>query len=293
MLTLSRSISKSKLLQPASNSSSNSFVFSRSFIWQVMQKTGNLYCDLAQYYDFFCAEVDYVQQCEFTQRAFVLFASSGAKDYLDLACGTGQHMAQMERYGFTVSGLDNSAEMLAQAAVRCPTAHLLLSDLASFTYVDDFDLITCFLYSIHYSHPTSALTQTLRNVYAALKPGGVFIFNAVDARGIRNDNGVITHVTDGTSQLDFQSAWFYGGAGEVLDLNLSITRVTAAGTELWFDHHVMTAVTLQQLQELLTSIGFEVTVLEHDYTLLQRWDAVSANVIYVASKPLQSQLSPC
>src|SRR5688572_24511522 len=83
-------------------------------------QAGNIYTDLSDYYDQFCAEVDYAEQCSFAERAFVLFAASGTRDYLDLACGTGRHLELLAARGFIASGLDNSAFMLDKAALRCP-----------------------------------------------------------------------------------------------------------------------------------------------------------------------------
>lgn len=248
-----------------------------------MHTPGNLYADLASYYDQFCNEVDYTEQCEFAARAFDCFACSGGRDYLDLACGTGKHLALMQGQGFAATGLDNSADMLRQAALRCPDAGLLLCDLAAFDQRDEFDLITCFLYSLHYSHPTSALAVTLERAWQALKPGGVFIFNAVDARGI-GERTVTTQFTDDDSQLSFQSGWQYAGEGEVMDLVLSITRDSSQGRQSWRDHHTMTALTLPQLSTMLESTGFEVTLLEHDYRLMLPWDGKSYNAIVIAAK---------
>ncbi len=249
---------------------------------------GGLYTDLAQYYDQFCAEVNYHEQCAFAQRAFACFSRSEGRAYLDLACGTGQHLSYLAQQGFEPSGLDNSAEMLEKALERCPQARLLLCDLAQFEQVAEFDLITCFLYSIHYSHPTTALIETLKRAWTALKPGGVFIFNAVDAGGISNDAGVTTYLRDGANQLSFQSAWHYAGAGEVLDLSLCITQATAQGQQCWHDHHTMTALTIAQLQNMLSDTGFEVTLLEHNYQLMQPWNGSSFNVIVVACKPVEN-----
>jgi SAM-dependent methyltransferase len=248
-------------------------------------QTGNIYTDLAEYYDQFCAEVDYVEQCNFAVRVFLLFANSTTKNYLDLACGTGQHLQMMAAHGFTPAGLDNSSSMLARAAERCPAARLLLCDLAAFDEKPVFDLVTCFLYSIHYSHPLSSLRQTLIRTWRALRPGGVFIFNVVDARGIRNGSGITTQLKDGDSRLTFQSGWHYAGTGEVLDLHLTITRESAAGREEWSDHHTMTAITVRQLQSMLEDIGFEVTILEHDYAVITEWRGASFNIIFAACKP--------
>jgi SAM-dependent methyltransferase len=159
--------------------------------------------------------------------------------------------------------------------------------------VNIFDLITCFLYSIHYSYPISALVETLQRTWQALKPGGVFIFNAVDARGIRNDNGTTTQLRTDAAQLSFQSSWHYRGAGELLDLTLSITRQSSTGVERWSDHHTMTALTLPELQTMLEDIGFQVTMFEHDYAVMSNWDGASFNAILVACKPLvEEQESP-
>lgn len=249
-----------------------------------MLQTGNLYADLAGYYDRFCADVDYAGQCAFTQRAFACFSSSGGRDYLDLACGTGQHLLHMSQYGFVVRGLDNSRDMLAQAAQRVPQAELLLCDLAAFDQVEAFDLISCFLYSIHYSHPTTALEETLRRAWRALKPGGVFIFNAVDAAGIAASRTIQTRVTEGDSELRFRSGWHYSGSGDVLELVLGITRTSGSGRESWHDRHTMTAIRFTHLQRLLQATGFEVTFLEHDYDAMRPWDGTSFNAIVVAAK---------
>lgn len=250
-----------------------------------MSLSGNLYSDLSGYYDLFCAEIDYAVQCAFARRVFEAFTRSSGRCYLDLACGTGQHLLDMQQHGFVAHGLDNSAEMLARAAQRCPDASLQLCDLAAFSQDSEFDFITCFLYSLHYSHPASALAETLKRSFTALKPGGVLLFNAVDARGVQNDDGVTTRLNEGDAELSFKSGWHYRGEGEVLDLYLAIARQSGEDTRQWHDHHVMTAVTFPQLHELLERAGFDVTVLAHDYEVLRGWDGTSANAIFVACKP--------
>ena len=48
-------------------------------------------------------------------------------------------------------GLDINQPMLDRAAIRCPQAQFSLQDMCAFTLEERLDLITCFLYSIHYS----------------------------------------------------------------------------------------------------------------------------------------------
>ncbi|MDO8909216.1 MAG: methyltransferase domain-containing protein [Pseudohongiella sp.] len=257
-----------------------------------MIQSGNLYADLSGYYDLFCAEVDYAAQCAFAKRAYDCFANSGGHHYLDLACGTGAHILPMQSYGFVATGLDNSADMLAQAVRRCPNAEFILSDMSALEASCHYDLISCFLYSIHYSHPVSSLKLTLKRTFDALKPGGVFIFNTVDITGINSRHFVSTRVETEHSIMSFTSGWTYCGAGEAMHLHLSINQQVKADSaqssekRVWQDKHTMTAISIHGLKQWLQETGFEVTLLEHDYSRLQAWAGESFNIIVVAGKPL-------
>lgn len=256
-----------------------------------MIHNGNLYTNLSAYYDLFCADVEYAGQCAFASRVFECFAQTDGRQYLDLACGTGAHIQIMQSLGFTATGLDNSADMLAQAAQRCPDAAFILSDMSAFETPDRYDLISCFLYSLHYSHPVSALKKTLKRVYDALQPGGVFVFNAVDIKGITSRHFVTSKAVADRSLLTFVSGWCYQGEGDTMDLQLSITREPAQASGItvkkviWQDQHAMTALEFSHLSAWLSAVGFESTFLEHDYDCLQPWNGSSFNVLVVACKP--------
>lgn len=256
-----------------------------------MSQSGSLYTDLSCYYDLFCAEVDYAEQCAFALRAFYCFGNPGGKQYLDLACGTGSHLRIMQDYGFIATGLDNSAEMLGQTARRCPDATCILCDMSALQAECSYDLVSCFLYSIHYNTPASGLRQTLKRVFDALKRGGVFIFDAVDVTGINNRHFVRTQVNADNSTLNFESGWTYAGSGEQMTLHLSISEqtdkvATSASTHrVWHDRHTMTAIHIAEIKNWLQETGFEVTLFEHDYSRLKPWSGNSFNIIVVACKP--------
>lgn len=251
-----------------------------------MDTPGNLYADLAGYYDGFCHEVDYAAQAGFAARTFDCFGASDGRACMDLACGTGQLLAQLGARGFFLSGLDNSAEMLAATARRCPAAELVLSDLAGFELESRFDLMTCFLYSMHYSHPVAAMADTLQRAFRALKPGGVIVFDLVDRRGITNRHDITTRLHQDGADFTFQSGWRYAGTGEDLELRVTITRQDAASRQCWTDRHTMTATTIAAVQDVMVACGFAVTVLERDFNTLREWDGQSFNVVMVGCKPL-------
>jgi ubiquinone/menaquinone biosynthesis C-methylase UbiE len=242
-----------------------------------------LYTDLSEYYDLMCIDINYQQQSRLVCRLHQLFGNQ-AKNHLDLACGTGPHVRHFIEFGYTCSGLDINQPMLELAKRRCPQAQFSLQDMCAFEVEEPFDLITCFLYSIHYSGNINEFKKCIVNVHKALQPGGVFCFNAVDKNKIDNKL-LVSH----TAELDgsdfvFSSAWNYSGQGEKQALKLSIEKSTLGVKQSWQDEHPMVALGFAELQGLLKPY-FEVHVFEHDYEKIIPWDGLAGNALFVCIKP--------
>lgn len=249
---------------------------------QVTMSINALYTDLSDYYDLMCADIDYLAQSRCIHRLQQLFGNAGSR-HLDVACGTGPHVRHFLDAGFTSSGLDINQPMLDKAAIRCPQARFALQDMCSFSLSEPQDLITCFLYSIHYSGTLERLRACIASVHAALGANGLFCFNAVDKDRIDNSLFTAHNVAYDDSQFLFSSGWRYAGEGEQQALRLRIDKTTAGQTEVWHDEHPMVAVSFVQLQALLQPY-FEVHVLEHDYDKLIPWDGASGNALFACVK---------
>ena len=93
---------------------------------------------------------------------------SGAR-ILDLGCGGGRDSREMIRRGFDVTACDGSATVAQQAENRIgQTVHVLrFQDLA---FDQEFDAVWASASLLHVPRP--ALTQVLRRVHRALRPGG-------------------------------------------------------------------------------------------------------------------------
>nr|WP_275660397.1 class I SAM-dependent methyltransferase [Shewanella sp. Isolate13] len=245
-------------------------------------QTNALYTDLSGYYDLMCADINYRAQSDCIRRLHQLFGNRGLR-HLDLACGTGPHVQYFIENGYQSSGLDINQPMLDIAKLRCPEAEFICHDMANFTVNEPLDLITCFLYSIHYSDGIEKLKECIRSAHAALNPGGMFCFNAVKKSRIDNSSVVSHSASHEDSKFVFSSGWYYSGDGEKQALKLSIEKTTAGVTQSWQDEHPMVAVGFAELKLLLQPY-FEVHILEHDYDRLMPWDGVSGNAIFACVK---------
>ncbi|WP_269433680.1 class I SAM-dependent DNA methyltransferase [Rheinheimera sp. EpRS3] len=247
-----------------------------------MMSSNALYTDLSGFYDLMCCDINYPAQSNTVQRLHQLLGNGG-KTHLDLACGTGPHIRHFIDYGYQSSGLDLNQPMLDLAKARCPQAHFMLQNMCSFTLDQPVDLITCFLYSIHYSANIAQLNQCLASVYAALNAGGMFCFNAVDKDKICNNSAVRHSTTHDDSHFVFESLWHYSGDGEQQALKLRIARTCGENVQLWQDEHPMVAISFARLQALLSPY-FEVHILAHDYDKISPWDTTSGNALFVCVK---------
>ncbi|TVP53247.1 MAG: class I SAM-dependent methyltransferase [Halomonadaceae bacterium] len=241
-----------------------------------------LYTNLSGYYDLMCAGINYQAQSNAAHRLNQIFGNKGSS-HLDLACGTGPHIRHFLDLGYHCSGLDINPPMLDRAKLRCPEAHFTDQDMCGFTVAEPVDLVTCFLYSIHYSDGLAKLKACIACVHKALKPGGVFCFNAVDKHKI--DNSLLVRHTANyeNSHFVFSSGWNYGGEGEKQSLVLSIEKTTAGNSESWQDEHPMVAVSFEELQALLQPY-FEVHRFEHDYEKIVPLAPRAGNALFVGIK---------
>ena len=91
---------------------------------------------------------------------------------LDAACGTGRHASFLHDLGCTVTGIDQSPEMLAIAGAKLPDARFDQGDLERLPYADaEFDLAVISLALCHLADPGQAVRELAR----VLRPNGTLV----------------------------------------------------------------------------------------------------------------------
>ena len=126
------------------------------------------------YYDAVYTYKDYRAEAKALHAIIARNNRSGGRDLLDVACGTGKHLAQLKgRY--RCRGLDLDEGMLRVARKRLAQVPLHRADMRSFDLGRSFDAVVCLFGSIGYGQSRASLDGTLKTFAHHTKPGGVVI----------------------------------------------------------------------------------------------------------------------
>jgi glycine/sarcosine N-methyltransferase len=111
------------------------------------------------------------------------FTRHNVQSVLDCACGTGGHAIALAQHGYRVTGSDISAQMIARAQVNAehvgvavPFAIARFQDLYS-TFNAQFDAVLCLGNSLPHVLNGAAALESVLNMRACLRPGGVLILH--------------------------------------------------------------------------------------------------------------------
>ena len=158
------------------------------------------------------------------------FKKENAKKVLDLGCGTGRHMAYMQKLGFEISGCDISPEAIATAGKEIPGAKLDVCEMSSLPYEDAvFDAVMCTDVLQH--GKLDYIKKAISEIHRVMKKGSILFLTVCS-----------------TEHPKFRT-------GEEIEPN---TRINTAALDGHVPHHFFTGDELRQIFS-----RFDIVSLEH------------------------------
>jgi trans-aconitate methyltransferase len=128
---------------------------------------------------------------------------------LDLGCGSGQLTAKIAESGADVTGLDRSAEMIAEARRNFPSLTFEIADASNFMVDAPFDAV----FSNAALHWVKDADGAAESVARALRSGGRFV---VEMGGKGNIRAVMEAVRDVAGPVE--TPWYFPSVGEYTSL---------------------------------------------------------------------------
>jgi SAM-dependent methyltransferase len=189
-------------------------------------------------------------------RATIARLHPGARTILDVACGTGFALAELQPF-YEVEGVDLSAEMLAAARARCPTVRVHQADMAAFELNRVFDVVTCLFSSIAYVETVQRLRTAIASMARHLAPGGLLLVEPWFTPDTYWTDRLTANVVD---EPDLKISWMYlsrlVGRLSVLDIHFQVG--TPRGIEQFVERHQLGLFTHEEYLESFTAAGLRV-----------------------------------
>ncbi len=204
---------------------------------------------------------DYAGEAAKLEELIQEYKRSEGNRLLDVGCGTGGHIAHLVPR-FQVEGLDNSAEMLAEARRKYPQVHFHLADMADFKLDHAFDVITCLFSAIGYALTLPRLSQALRAFADHLQPGGVALLEPWFGPGVL-DTGKIHAVYVDQPELKIARMNVNRVEGRVSYLDFEYLVGTPGGVSHFCETHALGIFTDDEYRQAFTNAGLRVI---HDET---------------------------
>lgn len=156
---------------------------------------------------------------------------------LDVCCGPGRHSIEFARRGLSVCGYDFSSEYLREAADKAKKEKLIINlvkgDMRQIPFEDEFDAAVSLFNSFGYFADKSDDIRTLKGIFRALKPGGIFALDIVNGENVRKHSRL-------QSKTDLGRRWLtdkieFMGDGMTCSWTFTDKKTGNSQTEIFFN----------------------------------------------------------
>lgn len=100
---------------------------------------------------------------------------------LDAGCGCGRTTIELQKRGFDVTGFDIAKNLVDYGNKKHPSLnilHLDAQDIEKTFKKESFDIVLFAYNGLDYLYPESARREVIRQIYGALRNGGLFIYQS-------------------------------------------------------------------------------------------------------------------
>ena len=217
----------------------------------------NAYKALAASYDRLTNDVNYQSVVDFYHQILIR-EKLHPRTAVDLACGTGSVAILLAEQGMKVTAVDLSEDMLTVASQKARDMDnapmFVCQPLQELRLPRGVDLAVCALDSLDYITDPKDCAQAIKQIYKALNPGGIFIFDVNTPEKLRAmDDQVFLDEDD-----DVYCVWRgeFDEQTNICSYGMDIFQREGNCWYRYFEEHREYAYSQEQLTEFLKDAGF-------------------------------------
>ncbi|MFP7297561.1 class I SAM-dependent DNA methyltransferase [Neobacillus niacini] len=246
------------------------------------------YEQFAYLYDELMQDAPYDEWVRFVTEKLNKYQVNG-KNLLDLACGTGELSVRFAKEGFSVTGVDLSADMLSVAQAKGQEEGMNIpffeQDMTNLEGHGEFDIIGIFCDSLNYLKSDEDVIHTFASACSHLKDNGLFIF---DVHSVYKISELFIDQTFTLTDDHLSYIWnsFAGELPNSVEHELSFFVLDEhSGKYDRFDElHYQRTYPVEQYSEWLERAGFELLEICADFLDSKPQDDTE-RIFFIAKKP--------
>lgn len=198
-----------------------------------------------------------------------------ARSLLDVACGTGKHLAELRNRFHDAEGLDLDEGLLAIAQELLPDVTFHHGDMTSFELGRRFDVVTCLFSAIGYAGTEGALRAAIGAMARHLEPGGLLVVEPWLEPDVWKP-GHLHLLTVDEPEVKLSRATVAGLEGTTSIADFHYLVVTSEGVEHFTERHELGLFTREQMTGAFEAAGLAV---EYDE------EGLIGRGLYLATRP--------
>lgn len=220
----------------------------------------------AEYYNLLYKDKNYAEEAGYVHQ-LIQKNRPAAATVLNLGCGTGKHDFELATYGYQLTGVDLSEDMLQIANERLESQTIPMGslsfingDIRNVRLGSKFDAVISLFHVMSYQNSNADLIAAFATVRAHLNDDGVFVFDCWYGPAVLTDPPV-TRVkrleNDMVKVLRIAEPIMHPNEN-IVDVNYQvfITDKTTGEMEEVFEIHRMRYLFVPELEYLLSEAGF-------------------------------------
>ena len=222
----------------------------------------------SRYYDLLYRDKDYVAEAEYIADLLERFGVSG-KSLLEFGSGTGKHGQLLAQHGYEVTGIERSAEMVAQAEVA-PGFSCQQGDICTVQLGQTFDAVLSLFHVMSYQITNDAVLAVFERAAEHLQADGLFVFDVWYSPAVyaQNPDVRVKRIADDSIEITRIAEPVMYSKENRVNVNYTIFArdISSGVVENMFETHPMRHFSLTELNLIAQMSGFVIVGVEEFLT---------------------------
>lgn len=218
-----------------------------------------MYTAFAEVYDELMGDVDYISWVQLYTKIMAYFGVKGGM-IAECACGTGSMTLPLYQSGFSVTGVDVSAEMLFEASKKARREGIAIpfikQDMRKLKLHRPMDAVLCTCDGLNYLTKKEDVMAFFGAAFSALRPGGGIFFDVSTPYKLENVLGNNLLMQDG-ERITYIWSNHFSKRTKMCELDLCLFVKDKDGRyDRMDEHQVQKAHTMEDITGWLIEAGF-------------------------------------